>query len=201
MGRSTGPLILVAVFLILGAVVYFVEIRPSQEQAAATATPSPRDIFSLAGQEFDRLVITGSGQRLIAEKEGSDWQIREPDAGPGDNTALTSAFNSLQSLRAFRLVAEDDPDLGKYGLAQPVLTVEFRTAGGQEYGLAFGEENVDKSYRFAKRLDGPAIYLVQNDTYRRFQGLISTPPYRPTPRPAAPSPSPVGPEPSPSPAG
>jgi hypothetical protein len=196
-GRSTGPLILVAVFLILGAAVYFAEIRPSQEQAAATATPSPRDVFSLTGQQWDRLVITGSGKRLVAEKEGDDWQIREPDPGPGDNTALNGAFFSLESLRAFRLVAEEDPDLAKYGLADPVLTVEFRTTDGQEYGLAFGNENVDQSYRFAKRLDSPAIYLIQNDTYRRFEGLLSTPPFRPTPRPAAPSPSPAVPSPSP----
>ena len=197
MGRSTGPLILVAVFLILGAVVYFAEIRPSQEQAAATATPSPRDVFSLSGQQFDRLVLTGSGRRLVAEKQGDDWQILEPEAAPGDNTALNSAFFSLESLRAFRLVAEEDPDLAKYGLADPALTVEFRTTEGQEYGLAFGDENVDKSYRFAKRLDSPAVYLIQNDTYRRFEGLLSTPPFRPTPRPAAPSPSPAVPSLSP----
>ena len=195
MGRSAGALILVGIFLILGAVIYVTEIRPSAEQAAATATPSPRDIFSLAGQQFTRLALTGPDKRMVAEKEGDDWQIREPEAQPADNVQVNSAFFSLESLRAYQVVAEDDPDLAKYGLDPASLTVEFRTADGQDYGLAFGDEYLDNNYRFARRLDRPAIYLVQADTYRRFQGLLTTPPYRPTPTvPPSPvaSPSPGG---------
>src|SRR3712207_7448791 len=52
--------------------VYFLDVRPSQQQAAATATPSPRDVFTLTGQEFDRLALTGRGQRFVAEKEGAE---------------------------------------------------------------------------------------------------------------------------------
>lgn len=190
MGRQLGALILLVIFAGLGAVIYFTEVRPSQELAQATPTPSPRDVFSLTGQEFDRLALSGGGRSLVAERSGADWQILEPQAGPGQNVPLNSAFYSLENLRSFRRVADDDPDLAKYGLADPTLTVRFRTTTGEEYSLAFGNLNVDQQYRFAKRLDSPAIYLVQEDTYSRFAGLLDNPPYQAT-EPAA-SPSPAG---------
>jgi hypothetical protein len=191
--RSLGALILLVVLAVLGGAVYLTEIRPQQEAAAvvSTPTPSPRDIFTLSGQTFDRLAVSGQGQRWVAEKEGDNWLIVEPRREPGDSTQINSAFFSFETLRAFRLVSEDDPDLAKYGLDNPPLTVEFRTAEGQNYGLAFGNENVDKSYRFAKRLDSPAIYLVMADTYRRFEGMLTRPPYQPTPTPV-PSPQSAG---------
>lgn len=191
MGRQLGALILLVIFAGLGAVIYFTEVRPSQELAQATPTPSPRDVFNLTGQEFDRLAISGGGRSLVAERTGADWQILEPRVEPGQNVPLNSAFYSLEGLRAFRRVADDDPDLAKYGLADPPLTVQFRTTTGEEYGLAFGDLNVDEQYRFAKRLDSPAIYLLQEDTYQRFAGLLDNPPFQ------AASPSPVS---SPSPA-
>lgn len=184
MSRSLGAVILVGIFAVFAGAVYFFEIRPSSEQATGTPTPSPRDVFNLSGQEFNRLAISGDGKQLVAEKNGSAWQILEPKPGLADSTQVTSAFFSLDSLRAFRLVADADPDLTKYGLDQPALKVEFRTSGGQVYGVSFGAENVDKSYRYVKRQDTPAIYLVSADTFKRFQDLLSAPPYQPTPTPS-----------------
>lgn len=193
MSRSLGALILLVILVVVGGAFYFTEIRPEQEKAATPATPTPsaRDVFNLSGQQFNRLAVSGGGQRWVAEKEGESWVIVEPRREPADNTQVNSSFFSFESLRAFRLISEDDPDLAKYGLDNPPLTVEFRTADGTNYGLAFGNENVDKSYRFAKRLDSPAIYLVQNDTYKRFEGMLAKPPYQPTPT-AAPSPESPG---------
>lgn len=190
MSRSLGALILLVILAVIGGAVYFTEIRPEQERAAtpATPTPSPRDVFSLSGQQFNRLAVSGGGQRWAAEKEGDTWFIVEPRREPADNTQVSSAFFSFESLRAFRLVSEDDPDLAKYGLDTPPVTVEFRTADGTTNGLAFGNENVDKSYRFAKRLDSPAIYLMQADTFRRFEGMLARPPYQTTPA-SVPSPA------------
>lgn len=187
MNRPIGALVLLAIFAALGAFVYFTEVRPAQEQAAAGPTPSPRDVFTLKDVQIDRMVLSGPGQRWAAEKTGDDWQMVEPAPGPADGREINSGFLSLESLRAFRLVAEDDPELAKFGLADPVVSVEVRTTSGEIYGLSFGSENVDKQYRFAKRHDRPAIYLIHNDTYRRFERLLQLPPYQPTPTPASPA--------------
>lgn len=193
MSRSLGALVLLVILAVVGGIFYVTEIRPESEQAAVpvTPTPSPRDVFNLSGQTFDRLVVSGQGQRWVVEKNGESWQFVEPRREPADDTQVNSAFFSFESLRAFRLVSEDDPELAKYGLDNPPVTVEFRTTDGASYGLAFGNENVDKSYRFAKRLDSPAIYLILADTYRRFEGLLTKPPYQPTPT-AVPSPESAG---------
>jgi hypothetical protein len=66
--------------------------------------------------------------KLVLEKFGSNWIIRQPSVMPADTSAVTDLIMGLSNLTANDFVAETDPNPARYGLDDPTLSVSFSTA-------------------------------------------------------------------------
>lgn len=124
--RST--LVLLVVFLGLGAYIYFVESKRSPE--AADARPKA---FDVEAQKIRSLRIkTDEGETAALEKKDEAWRLVEPVAAPADDSEVSSLTSSLASLEIQRVVDEKPADLAEFGLGEPRVDVTFTSEGETE---------------------------------------------------------------------
>ena len=98
--RST--LILLVVFLALGAYVYLIEL----ERPPASATPPNELLLDTTAEEFSRLSIGVDDTETVLTRtdDGDAWQLTSPVTAAADDTQISSITSALASI-ALRGVA------------------------------------------------------------------------------------------------
>jgi len=154
--RTTGLLALVAA--LLGAFVYFYEIRG--EGARQQVEEESRRIFpELEASEIDSLdLLSEDGVRVRALRQEGRWVLTEPLEFPGDTVTLDGVAGSLAQLMSESLIASPH-EPGVYGLgaeAQPLL---FR-AGERGFGLLVGKPTPIGASVYVARIAQPERMLT-----------------------------------------
>jgi len=87
--------------------------------------------------------------RVVLEKEGEDWYIREPIEYRARNSTVKTFLNSLTGNRAKEFVEEDPKSLKKYGLDNPSVRVDCYVGDELVRATLFiGDSIPDKKGRF-----------------------------------------------------
>jgi len=147
---------------------------------AAVANIAAKDLEADAFALRDKTVLPFDREKVAAvrlESDGNAIEVQKkpaaPDAGPGDDWALTSPraapaqrwkmsslLSTLSALRATRFADESGKSAGERGLASPSRTVTLLGADGKSLGrLEVGKEEGDKVY--VRSSTGPRIYEVE----------------------------------------
>jgi hypothetical protein len=164
MQRGRNTLILLVVAAALGAYVYFVEAKrtPAAEPGPGGSTPEARvKVFDkIDSAKIDELKIKGSaGETTRLKKSGTAWQIVEPVQAGVDETEVTGLITNLGTVEADRTVDENPKDLGKYGLKEPRVEVEF-TADKTPHKLLIGAKTATGGNLYAKRANDNKVLLI-----------------------------------------
>ncbi len=146
-------------------------------------------IYKHKAEDLTGLEITREGQPTITLERDKDknWALAKGD-GKVNQTNAQSLANTLASLRAVRWAGAPTPE---QGLAQPKITVSFKTAGGGGKLLIGAETPERLSVATAEGLSG-TFNLSQPDVSAFQLPLVAaapapaTPPVPATPAPAAP---------------
>lgn len=182
-----NTLILVVLLALLGAYVYFVEIK-GEAGKEATPTPSAVQVFDLEEDEVTGLTVTGpEGTTRLRRDAGGEWQMEAPSQEPADDIRVGALSSTLARLSATRALT-DVTDLEPFGLAAPSWTVEVVLSSGETHRLQIGDQNPAGGSYYIKKEGDPAIYLVYASTVQSLQRLVTDPPYRPTPTATLPPP-------------
>ena len=140
-------------------------------------------IFKQKPEDITGLEITREGQPTITLERDKDknWVLAKGD-GKVNQTNLQSLLNTLTALRAVRWIGATTPD---HGLAQPKMTVSFKTGSGGGKLLLGGQSPEMLTYASADGLTG--TFGVSTPDVTAFQlPLIDGVPAAPTPIPPAP---------------
>jgi hypothetical protein len=162
-------------------------------------------IFKNKPEDITSLEITREGQPMITLERDKDknWVLAKGD-GKVNQTNVQSLVNTLSSLRAVRWIGATAPE---HGLAQPRISVSFKTSTGSGK-LLIGAQTPDLlTYASAEGLTG--TFGVSQPDVTAFQLPLlegapaapapapPTPPAAPSPTTPAPATPPVAPAPSP----
>ena len=115
--------------------------------------------------EVVELKLMGADQRIVAVKEGEDWQLEEPVSAAADAKEIDGLLNHLKNAKAAAFVAEqaDEEALAEYGLA-PLTTLEVSLLVGDdraEKRLRIGAETDEGGY-YARDLSSPQVFRVDS---------------------------------------
>ena len=90
-----------------------------------------RDILQLSSGDVLKLTLVRGGATQMVERAAvtNDFVVVAPVKGPADQEQISTILNTYCFLRAQRLVATDEKDLGKFGLAQPELALTLGLKG------------------------------------------------------------------------
>jgi hypothetical protein len=154
-GRAT--LILFGVLLLLGAFVYFFEIRGKADREKNEE--KSKKLLSIEEDQIQKVTVLRPGETLVFEREGDLWRILEPVKAQGDKYAVKNLVSAAASAKSERDIA-DAGGLSDYGLAAPRLTVIVRSKTGQSDTLSIGDTNPIGSSVFVRKPGKTDVHLT-----------------------------------------
>jgi len=176
--RWQNTLILVGALILLGAFVYFADIR--------TQSPPPEQppFMEFAVPDVMRFQVeTREGQRMVAIRKspGIGWEMKEPYQAEADQARLEGILARLSSIKPSRVLTETTASLASFGLDPPQLTVEVKLRDGSAQSLEIGDGTPNQAARYVRRTGEQAVLLMESATANQLNLLITAPPERPTP--------------------
>ena len=187
MNRTT-TIVLVVVFAVLA--LYVVLVQGPRDRAAAEATPTagttPQVVWETTADQVTSLRVTepATGRSVALAKDAAGaWTVTEPQAGPADPTALSSATSSAANLSVNGVVTSTT-DLAPYGVLSPTYTLEVGLADGQTLRASVGITSPVGGAYYLLREGDTNVMVVTSFGIDALVALLDTPPYAPTATPA-----------------
>jgi hypothetical protein len=174
--------VLVAVFAIMAAGVWYVELRGGPR--TPTPLPGQAQMLDLKNEDLTRIEIEAEGKRAVVER-GTDnvWRLVEPQAGEADNTTVDSAATRFAKLNASRKI-ENPGNLADYGLTTPTSRMRITSRDGAAHEILIGAQTPDRSAFYTKKANDEAVYVVSSFNMGDVTRWPNEPPRpRPTPTP------------------
>lgn len=155
--RST--LVLLFVFLVLVAYIYFVE---SKRPPGSEETTTKEKVFTVEAGKIQALRITAAGGEATAlQKTNESWQVSEPVKADADAAEVSGITTNLASLEIQRVVEHTPSDLVPFGLGKPRVDVAFKAEGDTEFRrLLLGDKTATGGDMYAKTSSDPRVFLV-----------------------------------------
>lgn len=195
---SRPTLVLVAVFGVLAAVVWYVVLR---NPVAANGDPNQAPVFDLKAEDVTRLRVVDQGKSAVVERTEGTWRLVEPAADEADARRIDDALGRIAKLTANRKL-DDATDLAGYGLSAPATRLELGMKDGTSQELLIGAKTPDQSAYYVKRGDSPAVFVAPSFSIADAIRWPTDPPKpRPTPTALPLTPGPPLPLPATKPAG
>jgi hypothetical protein len=153
--RST--LALLAVFIGLGAYIYFV----TWKQPESPASDLEKVFASVESDAIDEVTVkSASGDVTTIKKAGGAWAIVAPVSVPAAEAEATGLTSALAQLELVRVIDPNPSSLGEFGLEKPRVEVEFKGPNNVSGRLYLGDKTPTGTGLYARRNDDKQVFLV-----------------------------------------
>ena len=136
--QTRNTVIMAVVLVLLGAFVYFYEIRG--REAREEAERQAELLLHFDVDQVERVAVTTDEGTVTAVKEGDGWSITEPVVTAADGEAIDALVDRLHEAKREREIVEAAEDLAPFGLDAPAVRVELGLSGGDTLALALGKD-------------------------------------------------------------
>jgi len=155
-----STLALIVVLAGLGAYIYFVLNK--QADSSATSSKQEKVFPSVASDKIDDVRVTSSaGDATTMKKENGTWQIVQPSAAKADDNEVNGITSALSSIEIARVIDENPSSLNDYGLSNPRIEIDFKSAGDKDYKkLLIGEKTPTGGNLFAMRAGEKKVIAI-----------------------------------------
>ena len=193
--RRNTWIILVILAGLIGFSFYW-SAQKAKQAAEATPTAGPTNLFdSSEGSPNDIKIEDSTGKSVeIARDANGTWVLKAPTESPAEQASAEAAATQLSALHVIGDV-QLGPDV--VGLDKPDYTITVTFSGGKTHKLTVGSVTPIQTGYYVQ-LDGGKTQIVDKQGLDALLGLLTNPPYPPTPTPAAsstPPPEPATPTP------
>jgi hypothetical protein len=152
------------ILALLGAYVYYFEIKKGEEKEKAKE--QEEKIYSFEKDEIGEIGLVDSENSrnfIIKKDEKGNWYIKEPIETLADNSTIGSLLSSIEGLKRERVLEESANNLSPYGLENPRFTVILKKADGEEMPkLLVGKKAPVGNSIYIKKGDDQKILLVSS---------------------------------------
>ena len=125
-----------ALVVVLGAAVYFFEIRGREAREEAERTANR--LLRFETEQVTQLTIETADETIVLVRDEDDWRITEPYDLEADQSSVNGVVNRLQSANHERLVDEEPEDVARFGLDDPEVRATVQLEGGDSQTLEIG---------------------------------------------------------------
>src|SRR5215471_1846474 len=157
-----GRMLISAVVLAGLAIALIFSNRAEKKKAGQPAAGTAPKILSIKEDMVKQIDIkrkTGENTSVKFD-DGGHWQITSPEPLEADAAAVAGITSAAANLNSERVVDDNVTDLATYGLAPPLLEVDFATKDGKTSKLLLGENTPTGNAVYAK-LDGdPRLFTT-----------------------------------------
>ncbi len=187
--KFRNTLILVAIAILLGGYVLFVERKtaPQDEQDATIPTPLAAALtFSSSDARSVVIARASQGQRTeLTYGDDGLWRLIAPVQDEADQEQVIRFVESLSQLRPSRALTETTGQPADYDLDPPDIQVDVTMQDGAVHTLRLGAMNPSQSGYYGQVASDATIYLMPFSVGADAERMLNTPPIKPTPTPEA----------------
>ena len=158
-------LFLFILLLVLAAYVYFYEIKGGEKREQEKQEAEL--VFQFEPDSVKSLEVRSALADFLFRRRGEQWQILKPVMTDAEKSTITSALNTLKSLKKEREFTIQRNELKSYGLVGTSMLVIFESTNGQRDSVRFGDDTPIGSNAFANKVD-TAVFMVPNYAKRNF---------------------------------
>lgn len=119
--------------------------------------------FSFELEEVNALQLPAgeTGEQLTLKiNDQGDWIVAGEEEIPADKAKVELVARSFAQLSADEFPEEQDTDLARYGLDDPLYSYTVGLLDGSTLTLLVGRDEVDDNRYYVKRADSPIIYIL-----------------------------------------
>jgi hypothetical protein len=122
----------------IGGYAYFVEYKGGEKKEQIKKEKSK--LFQVSNfEEVNRIILTWAAARTVLVKENGVWKLVEPVSDRSDKTVVETLLTALKEEEASGTVVEgENLDLAKFGLKDPLGSVEVLLQQGPGFKIDFG---------------------------------------------------------------
>ena len=134
--------------VILGGVVYYLNVKQTKEANVSTDTSKPAlsmQASDVTGLTLSRPAKTGEPP-IRFEKKGGSWQIDQPVETGADESSVDGIVDSAVGARVSQTEPGSADRLKAFGLDPPEVSLEFQLRNGTKHTIALGEKDITGSY-------------------------------------------------------
>ena len=155
--KLKNTLMMGALVIVLGAAVYFLEIRGSEERAEAERTADR--LLRFETEDVTGLTIATGDETIVLTHSDDAWRVTAPYDLAANDSAVDTIVNRLQSTDSERLVEEQAEDLSRFGLDTPEVTATLQLSDGTTHTLTLSADTPVGFNVYARANDG-AVFLA-----------------------------------------
>lgn len=114
-------------------------------------------VWSLETANVTRVELAQPDETVVVIRQGDQWQLVQPVAGPADAAEVEFVVVNLTRVRGARPLPGDD--LAQFGLAPPLATLTVTQSDGSVATLDVGEESPTGSGTYARTESGQVVLV------------------------------------------
>ena len=140
--------VLFAIFLALGAFVYFYEIAGKSEREETKSLEE--SLLRMKREDITGLeILRPEAEGILLRREAQQWVIQHPVETAADGSTVDVLLRDLSQATRDRAFPEGEARADQYGLHEPRLTLKVQ-AGGEEKTLLIGNDDFTGSLIYAQ---------------------------------------------------
>lgn len=156
--KKLPPLIFL---LILVSVCYYFLVINNPEKGKTEAKSNR--LFNFAIENVQEITIKKNTDGLIhLKKDAEGWKIISPVKAFARSEAIYDYLNIIKKIVNIMIVDENPSKISVFGLASPMLSVDFKLINGNSYNLLLGNDNPNGTCVYAKFKNLPTVFLIGN---------------------------------------
>ncbi|MBN1595124.1 DUF4340 domain-containing protein [candidate division FCPU426 bacterium] len=123
----------------------------------------------LTAEQMEQITVNRPEEKVVLEKQGGGWQLKEPFAFTADKSKLDSVTRLLENIRITNLVTERAEALADYGLNSTTAIGLVVAGGGKKVDLTVGQANDSGTHTYVQLPGDQKIYQVLGDFTQQLQ--------------------------------
>jgi len=165
--RFKGTFVLLIVCLLLGAYVYFYEIKGGEQREKAKEAEN--QVWKIEAKDIQQIDLLSPSQHITAVRQNAtNWVLTSPRTLDADSDELNRLANSASNIRRESIVESSATNLSKFGLSPAQSSLRVKTKGGKEYAIDFGHNNPTGSFSYAIIPGKKEVFLVSSSAATTF---------------------------------
>jgi hypothetical protein len=160
--KFRGLLAAVVVLAALGGFLYWSQRHPNALQPKNAGTPELPPLVHVRDDAITGLTLheRGSAPITLVTSQPGRWEITAPITAPADEVSVAHILSNLSHLRTQGIIEDHPSDLGRYGLADPALTMDITQKGNQTAHLILGDRTPTGEGAYAMVPGDQHVYTV-----------------------------------------
>jgi len=163
--KLKNTLILLVIFIILGAYVYFVEIKKHRKDEQVEK--ESKKVFTLVKDSINTLIFKNLSQEFSLKKEQNEWKITHPLETEADNSTINSMLTSLINAEKDKVFNVMPKDLFQFGLDKRSTVIQVSVTTGESDSIRIGDDTPVGSYVFAYKKDS-TVFTINRSVKNSF---------------------------------